>query len=130
MIDRQQVRGFLLKRAIRFEEHVLVEVRQSVQLRRLCERAVADGQLYRDERNRVVFKHDDFKPVRKYAAYERRGLGYRPRGRGPLRRGLRRRCRARLLLRRGGARRPKTHERRGRERGGEREDKKIASNQC
>ena len=95
-----QVVGLLRALRVDLEEHVLVEVRQAVQLRRLGERAVAHGQLYRDERNRVVFEHDDFKPVRQNTTDERRGLGYRPGGRlrcrAPLRRGLLR-CRARLL---------------------------------
>ena len=54
----------LLRLLVRFEEHMLVEVRQAVVLRRLSIGAIPDGDLDRHQRNRPVFDHDHFKPVR------------------------------------------------------------------
>ena len=41
---------------------------QAVQLRRLSKRAVADRQFDRDDRHRVIFKHDDLKSIRQHLA--------------------------------------------------------------
>ena len=72
---------FLIRhRAIRLEEHVLVEVRQAVQLGRLSVRAVLDGQLDCHERHGMIFEDDHFQAVGEHAIDE---LGLRqPGGRG------------------------------------------------
>ena len=62
---------------IRFEEHVLVEMRQPVQLGRLGQRPVADGELDGDERDRVVFEDDHLQAVGKNPGHERSRLRQR-----------------------------------------------------
>jgi hypothetical protein len=116
--------------AVRLEEHVLEEVREAVELGRLGERAVAHGQLDRDERHRVVFEHDDFEAVRQNLVDEGRGLGQRRGGlrgggRGPRRRGARG---GRVALRRGGEG-SGGRKRRRQKRRGQREDGQVASRQ-
>ena len=50
-------------RPVGLEEHVLVEVRETVVLRALRVGAVLDVQLDRDQRDRMVLDHDDFQAV-------------------------------------------------------------------
>ena len=76
-----QVVGAIERRAVRLEEHVLVQVRQPVQLGRLGERSVAHGQLDRDERDRVVLEHDDVEAVGERLVHEGNGFGQRTAGR-------------------------------------------------
>jgi hypothetical protein len=97
-----QVIGSFDDGLVGFEEHVLVEMREAVEFRRLGVRTVFDGQFQRDERDGMVFEDDHFKTVGEHAADKlrlrargcdrglRRGGGRRGAGGRTASRGLRR----------------------------------------
>ncbi len=77
LIDVLHVIGAFFHGAIRFEEHVLVEMRKAVQLRRLREGAVADGELHRDQRDGMILEGDDLQSVGQHSRRQPGGLGER-----------------------------------------------------